>query len=59
MYFKTPILSNFVSIIIVLDIYVIFYIVDDNSSIGIERRKKRCKTKKEGGKWIECLGIGD
>ena len=38
---------------------MVFYVADDNSSIGIERKKKRFKTNKEGKRWIECLGIGD
>ena len=37
---------------------MVFYIVDDNLSIGIEK-KKRCKTNKEGERGIECCSIGD
>ena len=37
---------------------MVFYVADDYSSIGIERRKKGLKMNKEREKWIGCHGIG-
>ena len=48
MYSKALILRNFVSFIIILDIFTCYFIfLDDNSSIEIERRRKRLKMSKE------------